>query len=197
MRSLADAIARLRECDEVARDENVVLRTNPIRLPDGRASGFVVVIGPPRPLGSISVVRMPSAASFIAKTTLGERRTYPIGKLDDAVSDCDGNVRLATGEYLHAIELIPAPCHYELTVLEEMIVRLTLKCLQEEDRCCPAMHPLLPEVRPPRYDAIRGVRIARLKPVQNYVTERLPFASPSIVAKALARAGMKLPRTRC
>src|SRR4051794_21568279 len=108
MRSLADALTRLLECDELADGEHIEIRTRPVRLPNGRDSGFVVVIGPPRPLGAISVVRMPSAAVFNASTTLGDRCTYPISKLDGAVCDCDGNAQLATGEYVHAIELMPA-----------------------------------------------------------------------------------------
>jgi hypothetical protein len=194
MRSLADALARLRECDELAEEEHVEIRTNPVRLPNGQQSGFVVVIGPPRPAGAISVVRMPSAAEFSASPTFGERRRYPIGMLNGAVCDCDGNVQLATGEYVHAVKLMPATVHYELTVLEQIIVRLALKCLDEEDRCCPPLHPLLPGVRPPRYNAIAGIRVKRLKAVQSYVANRVPILSPFVVAKALRRAGMKLPR---
>jgi hypothetical protein len=97
---------------------------------------------------------------------------------------------------LHAIELIPAPCHYDLTLLEDMIVRLALKFLQAEDRCCPPLHELLPDVRPPRYDAIAEIRIKRLKPLQSFINEHLHVVSASVIAKALARAGMKLPRAR-
>ena len=193
MRSLADALDRLRVCGELGEDEHVEIRSNPVRLPDGRDSGFVVIVGPPRPDGAISVVRMPSAAEFSALGTFRDRRTHPIAKLNGAISDCDGNVQLATGEYVHAVELIPAAGHYELTFLEEIVVRLALKCLAEEERCCPPLDPSLPGVAPPRYDAIAENRIKRLKTVQRYVGERI-YVAPHTVARTLARAGMKLPR---
>src|SRR3954468_23893662 len=194
MRSVADALTRLRECGELAEDEHIEIKTSPIQLPNGRDTGFVVVVGPPRPLGAISVVRMPSAAQFRARTTLGDRCTFPIGKLNGADCDCAGNAQLATGEYVHAVELIPAAGHYELTFLEQVIVRLALKCLGEEDRCSAPLHGTLPGVAPLRYDAIATIRIRRLKRVQSYIADRIPVLSPYVVAKALAGAGMKLPR---
>jgi hypothetical protein len=41
------------------------------------------------------------------------RQQYEIQKLNDARSDSEGNVELANGQFLHQIELIPAPAHYD------------------------------------------------------------------------------------
>jgi hypothetical protein len=195
MRSVADAVAYLRDSDELAEGESVEIRTTPVVLPNGERSGFVVMVGPPRADGAMSIVRMPSAGGFTALTTVGDRCRRHIGELNGATCDCNGNVQLANGEYLHAIDLIPTIGHYELTFVEQIIVRLALKCLKVENQCCPPLHPELPGVNPPRYDEIAGVRVERLKSVQSYVASRIPFLSPFVVASALRRAGMKLPRT--
>ena len=81
LRSLADALEKLREFDGLADDENAVIRTMGMRLPDGRLTAIVSVVGPKRPNGQFSIVRMPTAGKFAARTRLGERQTYdcPIG----------------------------------------------------------------------------------------------------------------------
>ena len=95
---------------------------------------------------------------------------------------------------MHAVELLPVSSHYELTFLEEVTVRLALKCLHEEERCCPPLDAALPGIAPPRYDEIAKTRIKRLKALQSYVAQRIPVLSPFVVANTLKRAGMKLPR---
>jgi hypothetical protein len=46
MRSLADALTKLRELGNLSDRENVEIKTTGIRLPDGRLSGIVSVLGP-------------------------------------------------------------------------------------------------------------------------------------------------------
>ena len=92
MRSLVDALTKLRELDGLSDSEDVEIRTRGVKLPDGQFTGFVVVLGPIRADGSRWVIRMPSSARFAAATTLRERHVYEIPLLNGAISDCDGNV---------------------------------------------------------------------------------------------------------
>jgi hypothetical protein len=130
MRSLADALTKLRELGNLSVGENVEIKTMGIRLPDGWLSGIASVLGPQQHDGTRRVIFMPSSATFSARTTLGERQQYEIQKLNDATSDSEGNVELANGQFLHQIELIPAPAHYDFTLGEEKIVMAAIEFLQ-------------------------------------------------------------------
>jgi hypothetical protein len=115
MRSLADALTKLRELGNLSDGENVEIKTMGIWLPDGRPSGVVSVLGPQQQDGTRMVIFMPPSATFSARTTLGDRQHYEIQELNDATSDSEGNVELANRRFLHQIKLIPAPAHYDFT----------------------------------------------------------------------------------
>ena len=197
LRSLADALEKLREVDGLADDENAVIRTMGMRLPDGRLTAIVSVVGPKRPNGQFSIVRMPTAGKFAARTRLGERQTYDVPVLDQALSDAEGNVRLADGRLLKQIDLIPVPAHYELTSREEAILLLAVVCLGAHEECFPEVdQQLLPGFRRLRFDAIAGIRVTNLKTILHFVNERmLKPITLSVLSKTLARAGMQLPRS--
>jgi hypothetical protein len=203
LRSLRDALDKLRELDGLSDSDTVEVRTSELRVGDGRVSGLVLMLGPARSDGCRWVIRMPSSARFTAKTTLGTQQTYDISLLDRAVSDAEGNVELANGLFVHEIDLIPAPFFGEATWRDELIVRLAAKFLRVHSECYRPLHQqLLPRVRRLRYDAVAQIGIDRLKPVIRYIAEHRvqhhlaqPITSASVIAKALARAGMKLPRS--
>ena len=101
--------------------QNVTIKTTGVILPDGRLSGLVSVLGPQQPDGTRIVIFMPSSARFSGRATLGERHTYMISELNNATSNSDGNVELTDGQFLHAIELIPAPGHYDFSLTEHKL----------------------------------------------------------------------------
>src|SRR5215211_7915668 len=105
MRSLADALAKLRELGNLFDGEKVEIRTMGLRLPDGRPSGVVSVLGPQQQDGTRMVIFMPPSATFSARTTLGDQH-YEIQELNNATSDSEGNVELASRQFLHQINLI-------------------------------------------------------------------------------------------
>jgi hypothetical protein len=202
MRSLADALTKLRELGNLSDRENVEIKTMGIRLPDGRQSGVVSVLGPQQHDGTRMVIFMPSSATFSARTTLGERQHYEIQKLNDATSDSEGNVELANGQFLHQIELIPAPAHYDFTLVEEKIVMAAIEFLQREDRLPKRQYyrsvdeKLLPDVKLLDYAQVAQVQIERLKPVVRYIMElKLPDVTEALIRASLKRAGMQLPRS--
>jgi hypothetical protein len=203
MRSLADALTKLRELGNLSDGENVEIKTTGISLPNGRLSGIVSVLGPQQQDGTRRVIFMPSSATFSARTTLGERQHYEIQKLNDATSDSEGNVELADGQFLHQVELIPAPAHYDFTLREEKIVMAAIEFLQREGGLPKRRYyrsvdeKLLPDVKFLDYAQVAKVRIKRLKPVVRYIMElKLPDVTEALIRASLKRAGIQLPRSR-
>ena len=199
LRSIADALEKLRELDGLSDEETVEIKTHPLQLYDGRQTGPVGVVRPRRADDSAFIVLMPSSAGFTALTTLGERVTYPIDVLDEAKSDAAGNVELSNGVFVHGVVLNPAP-FYKFSRIDDMIVRLALEFLNAEDRCYRKKAPdLLPDLEVLDYALVADIRIERLKPVRAYVETRLMELSiefsPSVITGALRRAGMRLPRS--
>ena len=202
MRSLADALTKLRELGNLPDGENVEINTRCIRLPDGRLSGTVSVLGPQQQDGTTMVIFMPPSATFSARTTLGDRLPYEIQKLNDARSDAEGNVELASGQFLHQIELIPAPAHYDFSLTEQEIVRAAIVFLQREGllehQCYRSVdEKLLPGVKLLDYAQVATVQIKRLKPVVRFIMElKLPDVTETFIPATLKRAGIHLPRAR-
>ena len=197
MRSLADALTKLREERNLCEGQTVEIKTMGLRLPDGRLSGIVSVLGPQQPDGTRMVIFMPSSARFSARTTIGDRRTYTIVELGDATSDADGNVELVDGQFLHAIELIPAPAYYEFTSTEHKIVHAAIAFMELGHRCYRALdQDLLPDLKALDYAEVAKVRIKKLKPVVRLVREFLPNVSDTYIVATLKRSGMQLPRSR-
>src|SRR5262249_48929736 len=157
------------------------------------------VLGPQQQDGTRRVIFMPSSATFSARTTLGDRQQYEIQKLNDARSDSEGNVELANGQFLHQIELIPAPpAHYDFTPTEQEIVRAAIVFLQREGllehQCYRSVdEELLPGVKLLDYAQVAKVRIKRLKPVVRFIMElKLPDVTETFIGATLKRAGMQL-----
>jgi hypothetical protein len=202
MRSLADALAKLRELGNLSDGEKVEIRTMGIRLPDGRPSGVVSVLGPQQQDGTRTVIFMPPSATFSARTTLGDRQHYEIQELNNATSDSEGNVELANRQFLHQINLIPAPAHYDFTLTEHKIVMATIVFLQREGLLEHQCHrlvdeKLLPGVKLFDYAQVAKVQIKRLKPVVRFIMKlKLPDVTETFIRATLKRAGMQLPRAR-
>jgi len=197
MRSLADALEKLRELGAFSDGERAEIKTMVLELPDRLTMSLVAVLGPRRCDGSRWVIRMPSSQRFTARTTRGEQLTYEIALLNDAVSDPDGNVQLSDGQFLHQIDLIPSPRDYDFTTTQDAIVRHALKFLQMEDQgYLPLDDRLFPGVRVLHYGTLRNLRIPNVKSLQNYVEDHLPGVSRPAIVTALKRAGMQFPRSQ-
>ena len=120
-----------------------------------------------------------------------------ISELNDATSDSDGNVELADGRFLHAIELIPAPAHYDFSLTEHKIVKSALAYIELGHQCYRALDKeLLPGLKVLDYAEVAKVRIKKLKPVVRHVINLLPDVSDTQIIATLKRAGMQLPRSR-
>jgi hypothetical protein len=202
MRSVADALAKLRELGNLCDGEKVEIRTMGIMLPDGRPSGVVLVLGPQQQDGTRMAIFMPPSATFSARTTLGDRQHYEILELNNATSDSEGNVELANGQFLHQIKLMPVSAHYDFTLTEHKIVMAAIAFLQQEGLLEHQCHrsvdeKLLPGVKLLDYAQVAKVEIERLKPlVRSIMNLKLPDVTEAFIRATLKRAGMHLPRAR-
>jgi hypothetical protein len=195
MRSLADALEKLRELGALGGTGNIECKSLPIQLPNGRVSGVVCVIGPRQDKGRRWIIRMPSADKFSAISTTKVRQTFEIGLLNCAIIDQDGNVTLHNGQHVHGIHLIPVPVHYDFDSTQNAIVWHALKVLGKLDECWrPVDDQLLPGIKRLDYGAIRNIRVQGRKQLL-YDVGKDVGVSASFVAKTLAAAGMRGPRS--
>src|SRR6516165_8606981 len=105
MRSLANALEKLRELSSLHGTWTIECKTLPIQLPNRRVSGLVCVIGPRQEDGRRWVIQMPSAAKFSAISTTKVRQTFDVGMLNCAISDQDGNVALHNSNHVYGVTL--------------------------------------------------------------------------------------------
>lgn len=196
MRTLADALDKLRELEALSDCQWAEIRTFPIELFDGIRTGTVGVLGHCKRDGSPAVILMPSSGSFTATGKDGARLVFPIGLLHEAVTDAAGNVTLKNRNSLRHVELRPVPFSREFTQLEHKIVRHAVTFLQAN--CYRALdNELLPGITVLDYTKVPTVSVRRLKPLIRYVVEHLSASvSDQFIARTLRRAGMHLPRSR-
>jgi len=197
VRTLADALSKLQEVGGLAKHGTVLIQVARLEFPDGSDPGQVAVTpAKPGPGGRWTVL-IPLASSFSATGTLGERRTFAIDDLNQAVSDPEGNVQLADGTCVHALELVPVPVHYDLDHEQEKILRSALRAIGAEDQCLRRLHEMLP------FEVLDYARVAKagrerlpsLKAIHRDVLKEFPDLSRQKLARVLAMAGLKRPRS--
>ena len=198
MRSLGDALYKLQEVGGLRENGDVLIQVMQLELPDGRAPGLVSVTpADPGPKGRWSPL-MPSSSSFIATTTVGERRTFAIEDLHQGVSDSDGNVQLRDGTHVHALELVPVSLHYTLDKEHEEILCAVIRALKAEERCFRPLHEHLPELIVLDYARVAELgrkRLPSLKAIYREVLKEIPDLSRQKLARVLAIAGLRRPRS--
>jgi hypothetical protein len=195
LRSIVDALEKLRELGGLQGEGNIECRTLRIELPNARVSGVVCVIGPRQDDGRRWIIRMPSADKFSAISTTKVRQTFEIGLLNGAIIDQDGNVSLRNGQHVHGIHLTPVPVHYDFDSTEHAIVWHALRLLGKLDDCWRSVDEnLLPGIKRLDYSAIRNIRVQGRKQLLYDVCRDIGV-SGSFVAKTLAAAGMRGPRS--
>jgi hypothetical protein len=192
LRSVADALEKLRELDGLQGTGNIECNILGIQLPDGRVSGLVSVIGPQQEDGRRWIIRMPSASKFSAMSTTKMRQTFDIGLLNGAIGDRDGNVILHNGKHVHGVNLIPALVHYDFDSTQHAIVWHALKFLGKLDECWRSVDDrLLPGIKRLDYSKIGNIRARRRKQVLYDVSKHVDRVSVSMIAKTLSAAGMR------
>jgi hypothetical protein len=195
LRSLADALEELRKCNGLFGSGSIEIKVMMMALPDRHVTGLGVMLGPHQPDGTRSVIPLPSSASFRAAGTMGMRQCYDIEMLNDALCDAEGNVELSNGQYVHDIDFVPTPMHYDLTEDQREIVRYAIRFLDAENDCYRPIGPeLLPGVIGLDYAKLPGIWIRSMKALHYELGKDLPDVEPHFISITLTRAGFRLPR---
>ena len=197
MRSLVDALAKLEEAGCLKEGDHATVRAFWMQLPDGAVVATIAVIAPGE---QPHRVMLPSAARFIAKNTVGERRERPVEELDGALTDRDGNVQLQDGSYLHGVELIPVHLPEELTETEMEVLLCVLDVLGLKKECYRPLHAeLVPGLEVLDFALVAQVgaerKLPSLKAIEREVFRRMPHIKRQTLATVLARAGLRRPRS--
>ena len=186
-RTLADALHALTE------NPQAEVRIAPMLLQDGsHAASVAVIVSRPS-------VLMPSATHFTALDTSGVPVRREIAALDCAVTDFNGNVKLADGTRVRAVELELAPITRELTPEQGNVLRCVLKVLGAENRCYRPLAPdLLPGLMVLDYAKVAELgedELPSLKAIERDVLREMRGITRHKLAEVLALAGLRRPRS--
>ena len=196
MRSIADAIERLRLEGRLSDHSLAQIRTGPFRLPGGEITSIVLIIGEPRNGEPSCGVALPSSDFFTGRSVGGVSERLEISRLDRAWIDNNGRVKLSDGMCLHAVNVVPTPLPWELTELQKRIVYWTIKFIGAEAKCY-LYGPPTPHLEWLDYGRLHKLKLLKLEAIAQYVAENDPQldASRQTVANALSASGMRRPRS--
>lgn len=147
------------------------------------------------------LVWLPTSVRFKA-TSLDQSTADNLGtaKLNDATVDFSGNVVLATGEQLRAVEIIPSILPYDLSDLEWRILECTIKCMKIEDvvvrtwgeELDSEVQATLPEIHGIDFQRLKGFEVPPLKVLQDFITKQgIKRVSLEKISNTLSKCGMR------
>src|SRR5271166_2934284 len=151
-RTIADALAILETEAAFGEDDTAQIRIGHLRLPSGETVRLVLVVFDMPFTDKGFAVPLPTTKQFYADYGGSRRVLFDVGLFDEAVADGKGNVLLATGEALRAVEVIPARLPLKHTDLDWRIVHGTVQFVPEGGSCYrslregvdPSIAPMVP-----------------------------------------------------
>jgi hypothetical protein len=202
-RTVADALELVRQklgVNEIARAE---IRIGRFQLPSGQCTAMVQVLFPD--LGCR--VSLPSAARFRARSGMSsQHKLFEISRLDRAEVGSDGSVVLADRSRLRAVEVVPTHLPYEVSELEERVLRHVISltksyyCYRSIQEGLPEhLQHQVPDLRALDYSRVRTIQQAPpLRVIQAFIEDNDPErkVSNQKIADALATFGVRVPRRR-
>ena len=178
-----------------------------LKLPSAEVVGLVQITFAPQIGDKAHVVSLPTSKQFKAyRTNARQRRYFDIAELNGAVVDGSGNVLLANGIALRAVEVIPARLPLEPTELDWRIIHCTLSILEADDSyrswatgLPPRLQGMLADLRIVDCGTFGGLTLPRLNVLSAQIREREPtlrMVSTQQVADTLRKFGIRIPVPR-
>ena len=196
IRTLADGLDQLRRLEPTLGARIIILKVSRLRLPTGEMTASIALTIPRIAARTTLAFMLPASAHFYATTAFDLRQPYDTVRLNGAVVDIDGNVRLQNGIHLHNIELMPTTLRRELTWRQEKILFVVVdRVLQARDRCLRTAHPSLGDQCDFDYGALPNEKLPILKNLERQIQKWMPDATRREIASTLATAGMRQPRS--
>src|ERR1700724_96117 len=127
-RTIADALAVLESQAAFGQEDAAEIRVGIMPLRSDKSIGIVQIVYEVPCTEKSYVVPLPSAEYFRGTSADGHCERRRIQLLDSALVDAKGNVRLANGETVRAVEVEPARLPLASTKLEWRVVHLAIGC---------------------------------------------------------------------
>lgn len=127
-RTIADALAVLQSLAAFGEHDRAEIRVGLMPLVPRKYVGLAQIVFDVPCSEQSYAVPLPSAEFFRAYSVEGQRERYGIELLDRGIVDGRGNVRLADGQTLRAIEIEPTRLPLKPTALDWRIVHLAIEC---------------------------------------------------------------------
>lgn len=203
-RMIKDACDVLRRQPSFTGSLRARVLVSPLTLPNGANTAVVSVV-----CSEMScAVSLPASASFRGANATGFSTRLPIERLHDASTDIDGNVELADGTHLHAVQLIPTVMNFDLSHDDMWLVHSIVHYIEadRERRGLPSLayYRVVHEAVPDKYlDFSRIVGIADpypLKTIEGVIAAardknpKVPVISRTSLTDLLSKCAMRQPR---
>jgi len=134
-RTLADALEVLRTCADFVVGDIAKIWLSGLELPSRQVVHLVDVRFESTRHRMTFRVSLPSANRVRARFDQGQLVEFDISRLDGAIADGQGSVRLSDGAVIRSVEIIPALLPYNITALDCAILRQTILELGIEEEC--------------------------------------------------------------
>ncbi len=207
-RTIADALDLLRDARGFKDSDQANIRIELLKLPSGDVVGLVNLFFEIPSGEEVCIVSLPTSAEFLGKRSgspKGDR--FDIARLDGAVADGRGDVRLNDGTTLRAVEVMPVYMPNEPSELDWRIVQHTISIIGAEERCYRRLGAELPDPYREMAPDIRFLDCSRLSelklPPLKEIAWKIAARDPTLeklsqqkIADALRRFGMRLPPPR-
>jgi hypothetical protein len=204
--SVADAIAMLSDEAGFRSDDQARIVCGDLRLPSGET---VILTGILFERGDDHVfVAMLRSSKTCRARYHSEIFDFDTGELGDAMVDGHGNVTLADGRVIRAVQITPAKLPYEITERDWQIVHQTISSAKAEDRCYafPAgfkdsdLVATARELNLLNYGALRDLdNVPYLKVIQGDLLKHYPeskVVSEQKISDTLSKFGIRHKRAR-
>lgn len=206
-RTVADTIEILRTGAAFGRHDRAVIWVGSLTLPSREVVGVVQLVFESPVLERSFVVSLPSSKHFRAvRRGSAAHEQFDIFRLDGAVVDGAGTVRLSDGEAIRAVEVIPAGLPDVPTGLDWQIVECVISLIEAEEFCyrslrdgvAPELREHVPDVQGIDCSTLSGLEVPYLKEIAGALADQEPplIVSEQKIADALRKFGIRIPKTR-
>jgi hypothetical protein len=206
-RTIADALEILWSNADFEDGDAAEIRLGMLRLPSGEIVHLVYVSFDSTFHQKTFLVSLPTASSVLARFEgKPQFEEFEISRLDGAIIDDRGHVRLSDGAQIRSVEVIPALLSYNITPLDWAIIRQTVAELGIEEECRYDPGELVRKTLEthPFHDAIDCSKLSGhptplLKSIQARIQDNDPgFGTVSLqkIADTLRKFGMRIPSRR-
>jgi hypothetical protein len=207
-RSIADAINVLCEAVGFGAHDRAKIRIGLMCLPSDNIVGLVDVLFEEPRGEKVYVVSLPTSSQFYALSSGAARRDlFEIARLHDAIVGAAGNVRLADGTDLRAVEVVRTFLPHDPTEQEWRIIHAVVAALGVEERCYrsvrrdfpPGEQDMIPDLRGIDCSKLTGLELPSLKELAWQIAQKdssLGKLSQQKIADALRRFGARIPDSR-